>query len=160
MEKTPRFTYGDCIRRTDGGPVLTVSDIGSNAYYFADGTFALTADQDCYTLVKKASGFFRVALSLDGLPVNDYLQHGYEYREDFIDGLNKLLKYWGGRTGERVGERNKFLQLHFHDTPGGKADKAWLPLYMLTPTDKPDYLQESERDEEDEELNRIFGFDC
>ena len=154
-----RFTYGDRLQRKGGGPIRTVQDIGSNAYYFADGGFALIEDQDCYTLVEKATGFFRVCTSLDGLPVNDHLSHGYEDRQDFILALRRLIDYWGGRVGERAGERNKFLLLRFHDTPGGRPDKAWLPLYMLSPCPVPDYMKEEEEDPIEEELDRAFGFD-
>ena len=155
------FTYGDKVQRKGDGPVRTVQDIGPTAYYFADGTFALVADEDCYTLVEKSSGFFRVAASMDGLPVDDYLQSGYEYREDFIAGLKKLLDYWAGRTGERIDDRNKFLLLRFHDTPGGLPDEAWLPLYMLTPCDAPDCVTRpaEDRPSKERELDEAFGFD-
>lgn len=154
-EHNPSFTYGDKVRRKSGGPVMTVSDIGPTAYYFEDGTFALIDDQDCYTLVQKASGFFLVGSSMDGLPLGDHLDHGYEERQDFVAALRRLIERWGGRIGERVGERNKFLQLRFHDTPGGRPDEVWLPLYMLKPVDKPRYQE----DERDEELDLVFGFD-
>ena len=155
----PLFTYGDRIRRKNGGPVKTVKDVGASAYYFYDGTFALIEDQDCYEIEEKASGYFEVCDSLDGLPIDDHLSHGYELREDFQDALRRLIRLWGGRVGERVGDRNKFLLLRFHDTPGGIPDKAWLPLYMLKPVDIPDYMIEEERDEMEEELDRAFGFD-
>ena len=158
-ERKLKFTYGDKVRRKGGGPVRTVQDIGPTAYYFSDGTFALTEDQDCYSLVEKASGFFLVGTTMDGLPVGDHLDHGYEERRDFALALRRLIDHWGGRVGERVGERNKFLLLRFHDTPGGRPDEAWLPLYMLKPVEKPDYLREDEPDEMEEELNRAFGFD-
>jgi hypothetical protein len=153
------YTYGDQLRRKGGGPVKTILDVGANAYYFTDGTFALVADQDCYSLVRKASGYFRVASSMDGMPLDDHLHHGYEFREDFAAAIRRLLHYWGGRVGENVAERNKFLHLRFHDTPGGKPDEAWIPLYMLTPADKPAYIREKPETEPFElELDSAFGF--
>lgn len=153
------FTYGDKVRRQSGGPVKTVQDIGPTTYHFSDGTFALLEDQDCYLLVEKASGFFQVCTSMDGLPVDDHLNHGYEVRQDFVLALRRLIDHWGGRVGERVGERNKFLQLRFHDTPGGRPDEAWLPLYMLKAVEKPDYLQDDKLNDTEEELDQAFGFD-
>lgn len=155
----PKFTYGDRLRRSANGPVLTVKDITATAYHFSDGTFALIEDQDCYTIVEKASGFFRVCSSLEGLPIDDYLHHGYENRADFRDALRRLLDYWGGRIGERKDERNKFLLLSFPDTPGGKPDEAWLPLYMLTPCEPSPFAKKPERDPMEEELDKAFGFD-
>lgn len=158
-DRKPIFTYGDQVRRKMAGAVKTVLDVGPTAYHFSDGTFALIEDQDCYAIVRKASGFFLVCSSLDGLPVDDHLANGYEERRDFVVALRRLLSNWGGRVGERVDERNKFLLLRFHDTPGGRPDETWLPLYMLTPVDKPDYMQADERDPVEEELDRAFGFD-
>lgn len=160
MEDRKRFfSYGDKVRHKNGGPVRTVTDIGPTAYYFADGGFALIDDQDCYTIVQKSSGFFLVGKSLNGLPLRDHLRHGYEDRDDFAAALRRLIEHWGGRVGERIGERNKFLMLRFHDTPGGRPDETWLPLYLLKPVDKPVYLQNPEHDNIEEELDRIFGFD-
>ena len=156
---TPKFTYGDRLRRTASGPVLTVKDITPSAYHFDDGTFALIEDQDCYTLVEKASGYFRVCTSLDGLPIDDYLHNGYENRADFRDALRRLLDRWGGRIGQRKDEHNKFLLLSFPDTPGGKPDEAWLPLYMLTPCAPSPYAATKERDPLERELDEAFGFD-
>jgi hypothetical protein len=156
---TPKFTYGDRLRRSTHGTVLTVKDITATAYHFTDGTFALIADQDCYTLVERASGYFRVADSLDGLPLADYLHHGYENREDFRDALRRLLDYWGGRIGERRDEHNKFLLLSFPDTPGGVPDQAWLPLYMLTPCEPSPYAGKPQREAAKQDLDRAFGFD-
>ena len=156
----PIYTYGDQVRNRNGGPVRTIMDVGQTAYYFDDGGFAVIDDQDCYTLVKPSSGFFEVCKTLDGLPLNDHLIHGYESRSDFAAALRHLIDYWGGRSGERVGDRNKFLKLRFHDTPGSRPDEAWLPLYMLKPVDTPDYMLEDDEDDEmEEELERIFSFD-
>jgi hypothetical protein len=155
----PVFTYGDRLRRTLQGPVITVQDITATAYHFDDGTIALIEDQDCYMLVEQASGYFRVADSLDGLPVNDYLNHGYENREDFCNALRRLLDRWAGRIGQRKDEHNKFLLLSFPDTPGGVPDEAWLPLYMLTPCPPSPYAIKNKRDPIEEELDKAFGFD-
>ena len=155
----PRFTYGDQLRRTATGPVLTIKDITATAYHFDDGTFALIADEECYRLVNKASGFFRVATSLDGMPLADHLRHGYENREDFRDALRRLLNRWAGRVGERADERNRFLLLRFPDTPGGVPDEAWLPLYMLTPCDPPPIATIPPPDPDEQELDEAFGFE-
>ena len=155
----PLFTYGDQLRRAAGGPVLTVQDITPSAYHFSDGTFALIDDQDCYRLVKKASGYFRVASSLSGLPIDQHLQNGYETREEFVAALRRLLERWAGRIGERADERNKFLLLRFPDTPGGLPDEAWIPLYMLTPCEPSPYANKPKREPFEEELDRAFGFE-
>lgn len=156
---SPLFTYGDKIRRKNGGTVLIVKDIGDNTYHFTDGTFAIIDDQDCYILVEKASGYFRVATTLDDAPLRDYLDNGYETRNDFSNALLRLLDRWAGRTGERIGERSKFLHLRFHDTPGGKPDEAWLPIYLLSSVPMPDNLRTYPKDAMEEELDRAFGFE-
>lgn len=157
------FTYGDRIRRKSAGTEHVVSDIGDNAYYFSDGTFALIADQECYELMEKASGFFRVANGISSAPLDDYLQHGYEERYLFVDALRKLVARWGGRTGLNVGERNKFLLLRFYDNPGGATEEAWLPLYLLSPTVTPEYIKCDKDNSPDDgitaELDEAFGFD-
>lgn len=153
----PKFTYGDRIRRKSGGPIETVHDLNDTAYYFDSGTFALRADEDCYELVEKHSGYFLVTQNLDDAPLADYVSHGYENRSDFRDALRRLIDWWGGRTGLCVGDRHGFLRLKFRDMPGG-GEEAWLPLYLLQPCPMPDYLKEQERDPFEEELDRAFGF--
>jgi len=153
------FTFGDRIRRRAGGEVRTVADIGSETYAFADGGFALIDDQDCYELVEKASGFFRVADSLSGAPLGDHLRHGYEEKADFRIALLRILDYWAGRVGENVGHRHGHLLLRFHDTPGGRPDEAWLPLYLLEPAPRPAYMDRDEPDELTRTLDEAFGFD-
>lgn len=152
------FTYGDKVRRKTGGQVQIVRDIGPTVYNFADGTFALIEDQDCYELVEKASGFFRVATVVDGAPLADYLSHGYETRRDFRDALQKVVDWWGGRTGESVGSRHDLLLLRFHDTPGGRPDQGWIPVYLLEPVPVPSYMVREEDDETTREIDEIFGF--
>ena len=150
MTDKPIFTYGDIIRRRSDGRLLTVERIGSDGYHFQNGGYALIADQDCYELVEKASGFFR----------NDHASHGYEDRSDFRDALRAIVNRWGGRIGERRQERNGFLRLHFADMPGKVTEVVWLPLYLLTPCPMPDYLTPSPPpDPIEQELDRIFGFE-
>ncbi len=84
----PKFTYGDRVRRKVGGPVETVSDIGSTTYYFESGRFALLDDEDCYVLVEKASGYFRVDNDLSRAPIDRYTEHGYETRKEFCEALS------------------------------------------------------------------------
>lgn len=106
--------------------------------------------------------FFEVAHNLQRAPLCDYLQHGYETRDLFEAALEKLVQRWHDRIGEQIDKRNDFLRLRFHDTPGGLPDEAWLPRYLLTSTEMPDYLVEPEKteyDELEEELDRIFAFD-
>ena len=155
----PRFTYGDRLRRATGGPVLTVRDITATAYHFDDDTFALVDDQDCYRLVEKSSGYFQIAKTIDGLPLDNYLYHGYETRGDFTAALRRLLERWGGRIGRYAGGRNGFLLLRFPDTPGGVPDEAWMPIYMLTPCAVPPFAATTKPDPDEEELDRAFRFD-
>ena len=156
----PRFTYGDIIRRRSDGRLLTVERIGTDGYHFRGGGYALIADQDCYELVEKASGYFRVAETIDGAPLADHTTHGYEDRNDFRDALRAIVNRWGGRIGEKLQERNGFLQLHFADMPGKVTEDIWLPLYLLTPCPMPDYLiPPSPPDPIEQELDRIFGFE-
>lgn len=105
------------------------------------------------------SSFYRVASNIKDAPVRDYLFHGFEERIDYERALRQLVKRWHDRIGKAIAERNGFLRLRFHDTPGGKPDEEWLPVYLLQPVPMPDYLQESSSDKFEEELNRAFGFD-
>lgn len=160
MTEKPLFTYGDIIRRRNDGQLLTVERIGTDGYYFRGGGYALIADQDCYSLVEKASGFFHVAETIDGAPLADHTAYGYEDRSDFRDALRAIVNRWGGRIGERRQERNGFLQLHFADMPGKVTEDVWLPLYLLTPCPMPDYLiPPPPPDPIEQELDRVFGFD-
>lgn len=158
----PKFTYGDHIRRKVGGPVETVHDISDTTYYFESGGFCLREDEDCYRLEEASTGFFRVSDTIDGINLRDHSSHGYEDQADFRRALQQLVDRWGGRTGQYVGSRHDFLRLHFTDQPGG-GDEAWLPLYLLTAAEKPEYIvrrerEEAERDPWEEELDRAFGF--
>lgn len=156
MEK--KFKIGDRLRRKSDSSVCTVERISSDAYHFTDGTIALIADEDCFTLAEQPSGFFLVADSVDDFPLNEYLSHGYESRSDFRSALQKICDRWGGREGERIEERHNFLLLRFYDIPGGETETAWLPHYMLTPCPVPDYLQRDEQQEaEDRLLDEAFG---
>ena len=163
QENKLNFTFGDKVRRRHGDRrVHTVKDIGERAYYFSDGTFALIADQDCYETVEKASGFFLVDKNYYRAPLDEHLQHGYEDRDMFVDALRKLTRRYGGRTGENIDNRNGFLKLRFYDNAGGGTEDAWLPLYLLTPTEMPAYLEPVTPSEDDEiirELDEAFGFD-
>ena len=159
-QRKTMFTYGDRIRRKAGGPVETVSEVGHTAYYFESGRFALQEDEDCYMLVEKHSGYFLVDKDLGRAPLNRHSEHGYEERSDFREALRRLVGLWGGRTGERIGDRNGFLHLRFHDTPGGRPDEAWLPLYLLRPCPMPEYMNPTSPPHPFiEELDSAFGFD-
>lgn len=105
--------------------------------------------------------FYTVNFEIRKAPFADYMMHGYESKWKFYKALSKLADKWQGRTGECVGERHGFLRLRFHDTPGGTPDEEWIPDYMLEPAEMPDYVREmyEERDEVEEELDRVFGFD-
>ena len=107
--------------------------------------------------------FFRVVRDRWDLPLPDPLEHGYSDEYEFRQAVRRLLELWHDRVGESVGKRHDFLLIRFHDTPGGRPDEAWIPVYLLQPCGKPDYLmEEKEPDEDDEimcELERIHGFD-
>ena len=158
----PVFAYGDRLRHKKTGREVTVRYIYGGAYHFTDGTFALIADQDCYEVAEKASGFFLVASGLRGAPLDDHLEHGYEDRQSFEDALVKLLHLWRGRIGENIANRNGFLLLRFRDIPGGGHEDAWLPEYLLKPCPPPDYAIRRDPTPEEliiAELDKAFGFD-
>ena len=155
----PKFSLGDQIRRKTGGAVHIISDIDSTAYHFQDGAFLLINDQDCYVIYEQQSGFFIVDGNIDRAPINRYMDYGYEHRNDFHEALSCLINLWGSRIGERVDSRHGHLLLRFHDTPGGRPDQAWVPLYLLTPCPRPPYMDHSEPDPIEHDLNAAFGFD-
>ena len=102
--------------------------------------------------------FFKVSSRAEDAPLRDYLLHGYEERQDFYLAVRQLVERWKGRVGESVGERHGFHLLRFHDTPGGLPDEAWLPSYLLKPTEMPSYLVEPEPPDEFElEVDRAIG---
>ena len=105
--------------------------------------------------------FYLVKDTLVGAPLSDHLLHGYADRLDFRKALKNIIVRWGGRIGERVGERHGFLLLRFHDTPGGQPDEEWLPRFLLQQTEMPDYVREAEREPDpfELELDEAFGFD-
>lgn len=110
--------------------------------------------------MKRERTFYVVTDDLSRAPLRDHMFNGYESRRGFEKALRELARRWHGRVGESVGERNGFLRLRFHDTPGGLPDEAWIPRYLLLKADMPGHLVETvERDETEEELDRIFGFD-
>ena len=112
--------------------------------------------------MKQTGLFFRVASTISNAPLRDCLWHGYESRDDFKRGLRNLVGLWHDRVGECIEERNGFLRLRFHDTPGGVPDEEWLPSYLLHQVDPPPYITESRNSEEEElerELDEAFGFD-
>jgi len=152
-----KFTYGDRIRRTAGGPVETVHDLNDTAYYFEGGGFCLRADEDCYQLVEKATGFFRVADTIDGINLRDHSSHGYEDQADFRRALQQLVERWGGRTGQYCGVRHQFLRLKFADLYDKVSEEAWLPLYLLKAAPVPEYARVREaRDPFIDELDRAM----
>lgn len=104
--------------------------------------------------------FFVVLPDIGRAPVRDHLLHGYETRRDFEDALWRLVNLWKGRVGECVEERHGFLRLRFHDTPGGKPDEEWLPMYLLDPAEMPEYMKSGgEPSDEEKALDEAFGFD-
>lgn len=106
--------------------------------------------------------FYRVVSDLRRAPTEDYLMHGYETEHDFYSALRRLRDLWHEREGECIDERNGFLRLRFHDTPGGHPDEAWLPLYLLDPIPVPEYaaIRDPTPDELlERELDEAFGFD-
>ena len=102
--------------------------------------------------------FWLVTGSIDKAPLNDYLWHGYEEKADFRRALRRLADLWRGRVGECVAERNGFLRLRFHDTPGGLPDEEWIPRWLLEPSEMPDYLNVPEPDPIERELDEAFGY--
>lgn len=104
---------------------------------------------------------YTVITTLRNAPLRDHLQHGYEFEDDFRHALRTLINRWRNRTGECIEERSGFLRLRFHDTPGGRPDEEWLPLYLLQEVTTPPYATETAADshDDDHELDQAFGFD-
>lgn len=89
----------------------------------------------------------------------DSLEYGYEDKNDFERAIRRLSLRWQNRIGECIDERHGFKKLRFHDTPGGKPDEEWLPDFILVETSKPEWMIKPERDEKEEEVDRVFSFD-
>lgn len=119
--------------------------------------------------------FYRVMKNMDRVPLRDYMDHGYETRQEFCDAVRELISRWGGREaecfeerawhgkeGEAIDQRHLALHLRFHDTPGGLPDEAWLPLYLLDsiPT-PPEFIPHDPTPEElaKKEIEEALGFD-
>lgn len=102
--------------------------------------------------------FYRVINDRWDLVLPDNLSQGYEERRDYRAAIRRLLEVWHGRLGEVIGERNGFLLLRFHDTPGGMPDEAWIPRYLLTQEEAPEEGSDSS-DGTKGELTKAFGFD-
>lgn len=151
-----KFTYGDRICRKSGGPIETVHDLNETVYYFESGGFFLRDDEDCYRLVEKTTGFFRVADTIDGINLRDHSSHGYEDQADFRRALQQLIERWGGRTGQYVGSRHDFLRLRFADLYDKVSEEAWLPLYLLKAAPVPERLRQPSPDPFIEELDQAM----
>lgn len=105
---------------------------------------------------------YTTVATLRHAPLRDHLQHGYEFQEDFRQALRVLVNRWRGRVGECVEERSGFLRLRFHDTPGGRPDEEWLPLYLLQEVTTPHYADRHDdhpHDPMEQELDEAFRFD-
>lgn len=104
--------------------------------------------------------FYRVLSTLDRAPLRDYLLHGYEERLDFYRAVKRLVDRWHNRIGERIAERHGHYLLRFYDTPGCVPDEAWIPTYLVEPSDLPEYMNDTDSsDGAEEELDKVFGFD-
>ena len=103
--------------------------------------------------------FYTVVESVRQDIVRDYLSHGYSERSYFSAALRKLLDRWRKRTGECIGERNEFLLLRFHDTPGGLPDEEWIPTYILQESARPDYMDADKKDDFEREVDEAYGVD-
>ena len=158
-QSRPKFTYGDRIRRKAGGPVETVHDLNDTAYYFEGGGFCLRDDEDCYRLEEAATGFFRVADTIDGINLEDHSMHGFETVTDFRNALQQLIECWGGRTGMCVGSRHQFLRLKFNDLYDRVVEEVWLPLYLLKAAPIPERFLQPPPDPFIEELDRVMWGD-
>ena len=49
--------------------------------------------------------FYRVTDDIRRAPIRDYLDHGYETRQEFCDAVRELISRWGGREAECFEER-------------------------------------------------------
>lgn len=112
--------------------------------------------------------FYCVTGDINSVPLDDYFDHGYDSRKDFLKAINELVKHWGGREGESIEEfcppkvdgqnvdqRHRMIHLRFHDTPGGCPDEAWLPYYLLSPIPTPKYVRWHNRTSEEEIIDEI-----
>lgn len=102
----------------------------------------------------KNKHYYLVLSNIDRAPLRDYLLHGYETRRNFEQALYRLVSQWRGRTGECIDERHGFRLLRFHDTPGGKPDEEWLPVYLLQPVPPPP----PDSSDSAEELDQAYEF--
>jgi len=109
----------------------------------------------------KESEFYQVISDLSRVPLRDHMMHGFEERQDFFNSVRQLRDRWKDRIGECINRRNGFVLLRFHDTPGGMADEAWLPDYLVLPVSKPAYLETREptpQEQTEAEIDKAFGF--
>lgn len=104
--------------------------------------------------------FYRVTDTIEAAPLSQYREHGYESRDEFRDALRDIVQRWKGRVGECISRRHEFLQLRFHDTPGGRPDEAWIPDYLTESTEMPEWIREAIKpvDPIERELDETFGF--
>lgn len=104
--------------------------------------------------------FYKVSNDPYCAPLRDYLEHGFESRKDYLDAVRRLVGLWHDRIGESIAERNGCYRLRFYDTPGGKPDEVWIPVYLLTEAPTPEYIcKQVQIDETEQEINEAFGFD-
>ncbi len=103
--------------------------------------------------------FYEVVPDYDAAPVKQYREHGYDSKWDFYLALREIGERWKGRVGECVAERHEFRRLRFHDTPGGKPDEAWIPNYLMKPTEMPEWIREALKpvDPIEQEIEEALG---
>lgn len=103
---------------------------------------------------------YTVETDIYHLRLPDPLSQGYESERALRSALRALSERWMGRVGEPVAERNGFLLLRFHDTPGGRPDEAWLPSYLLREVEPgPPGPHGGEADDAVRAFEECFGFD-
>lgn len=102
--------------------------------------------------------YYKVISTLWNRRLPDAREHGFTEDRDFRHTLWQMVDRWKGREGECVQERNGFMRIRFHDTPGGKPDEAWMPSFLLEETDAPPGDPEPS-DGLGDELDDAFGFD-
>lgn len=99
--------------------------------------------------------YYRVVDNAQAAPTDDYLEHGYEERGDFVAAVQRIVSRWHGRVGECIGTRHGFLLLRFADTPDGWPEDEWFPAYLVERAAPP---KRAQGDDGHYPIDELYGF--